>query len=115
MPTEQVVPEDFPSGPCTVSIAGAHPKLAVRRIGGTYRVGLTDEELQERYGACEDLAQQLASYCVRKELENPSWTREHTVARVGEGVAQKVTAGLWNLSAAEQRWVMVRVQQVLGW
>lgn len=109
------VPDDFPREPFIASVAGSQPKLAVRSVDGGYRVGLTDEELLERYDACEDLAQQLASYCARKATENPSWTRGFNLARAREGVARKAKAGLWNVSTAEQCWVMKRVQEILGW
>ncbi|MFL9910342.1 hypothetical protein [Paraburkholderia sp. RL17-337-BIB-A] len=69
------VPDDFPREPYGTSLAGSQPKLAVRSADGQYRVGLTDEELLERYGACEDLAEQLASYCTRKA----SSRSKHTV------------------------------------
>ncbi|CAJ6616979.1 Uncharacterised protein [Burkholderia pseudomallei] len=109
------VPDDFPRESYDASLAGSQPKLAVRSVDGKYRVGLTDEELLERYDACEDLAQQLASYCARKASEHPSWTRDLNLARAREGVARKVASGLWNVSAAEQSWVIARVQQLLGW
>lgn len=112
---DEKVPADFPRELSSALLAGSKPKLAIRLIDGKYYAGLTEEELLERYKACDDLAHQLASYCTRKESENPSWTRDFNLARTREGVARKVTTGLWDLSAAEQHWVMARVQQLLGW
>ncbi|MGF6465125.1 hypothetical protein [Paraburkholderia youngii] len=115
MCSDEKVPADFPRELTHALLPGSNPKLAIRLIDGKYYAGLTEEELLERYKACNDLAQQLASYCTRKESENPSWTRDFNLARTRAGVARKVTTGLWDLSAAEQHWVMVRVQQLLGW
>lgn len=111
----QPVPDDFPREPPRASLAGSQPKLAVRSVDGKYRVGLTDEKLLERYDACEDLARQLASYCARKASEQPSWTRDLNLARARDGLARKVASGQWDVSTAEQHWVMARVQQLLGW
>lgn len=111
----QPVPDDFPREPPAVSLAGSQPKVAVRSVDGKHRVGLTDDELLERYDACEDLAQQLASYCARKASEHPSWTRDLNLARARDGLSRKVTSGLWDVSTSEQSWVMARVQMLLGW
>lgn len=115
MRPHSAVPDEFPREPYGASLAGAQPKITVRLDGGRYHVGLSDDELLERYQACEDLAQQLASYCVRKQSENPSWSREFNLSRARNGVAQKVARGLWDISGAELSWVMSRVQQMLGW
>jgi hypothetical protein len=54
--TVRHVPEDFPREPYDTLLAGSQPKFALRSVDGKYRVGLTNEELLERYDACEDLA-----------------------------------------------------------
>jgi vacuolar-type H+-ATPase subunit I/STV1 len=108
----RAVPDDFPRELPRVSPAGSRAKVAVRRIEGRYRAGYSEEEMLERYQACEDLAEQLASYCARKAKENPSWSWEFNLSRVRERVAQKVNAGLWEVSEAEQIWVMARVHQL---
>lgn len=103
------VPEDFPQGRWSGSVAGAQPKLLGCRIGGRYVVGMTDDERLERYEACADLARQLKAYATRKMVGNPAWSLETTLARVEAGVAQKVLSGTWNLSAAEIAWIMAQV------
>jgi hypothetical protein len=110
-----VVPEDFPREGPTVSIAGVQPKIAARFIDGKYVVGWTPEELRERYESCEDLARQLASYCTRKALENPDWAREFNLQRTARGMSEKVTGGHWDVTKAEQLWIMERVRHLLGW
>ena len=72
------IPDDFPREMYLASVAGAQPKFAVRRDGDRYTAFLLDDERQERYEACKDLAQQLAEYCERKARENPEWTAEFT-------------------------------------
>jgi hypothetical protein len=109
------VPDDFPREPGLASLAGSHVKLAVRFTDSKYCTGFSDEELYERYGACEDLAQQLASYATRKASENPAWSHEFNLARTRKAVAKKVQQGVWDISEAELSWVMTRVQKILGW
>lgn len=111
--TTSIVPNDFPREGPIVSIAGVQPKMAARLIDGKYVVGWTPEELQERYESCEDLARQLASYCVRKALENPDWSREFNLQRTARGMSEKVMGGHWDVTAAEQVWVMERVRLLL--
>ncbi|MBC8748579.1 hypothetical protein F6X42_18820 [Paraburkholderia sp. WC7.3b] len=96
-------------------MAGTQPKVAVRLVDGKYVMGLTEEERWQRYDACEDLALQLAAYCTRKSTLNPEWTRECNLERAGRGMADKVRRGLWDVSPAEQRWVMARVRSFLEW
>jgi len=103
--------DDFPREMYLASVAGAQPKFAVRRDGDRYTALLLDDERQERYEACEDLAQQLVEYCERKSRENPEWTAEFNVERTARGLAQKASAGRWDVSVAEQRWVMQRVRE----
>lgn len=110
-----VVPEDFPREGPVVSIAGAQPKLAARLVDGKYIGGWTPDELRERYESCEDLAGQLVSYCTRKALENPEWSREFNLQRTARGMSEKVIGGRWDVTKAEQVWVMERVRLLLDW
>lgn len=103
------IPEDFPLEPAMGAVPGVQPKLLVREIDGQYVAGRTAEEHWERYLACEDLAQQLAGYCTRKAMERPDWGREYSLDRTRKGLAHKVAAGVWEVSAEEQAWVMRRV------
>ena len=103
------VPDDFPIEPVLGAVSGVQPKLLAREIKGKYVVGRTAEEHRERYLACEDLAQQLAAYCMRKATENPEWSRAYNLERTAKGLRQKAEAGVWDVGTAEQVWVMARV------
>lgn len=103
------IPEDFPVEPAVGAVPGAQPKLVVREIDGHYVVGRTADEHRERYLACDDLAHQLAGYCSRKAIEHPEWSREYNLERTRKGLAHKVATGAWEVSAAEQAWIMRRV------
>ncbi|MDO3530073.1 hypothetical protein ACNRBH_06485 [Ralstonia pseudosolanacearum] len=113
--SNRLIPANFPRDISLGSVPGGQPKLLVRRVNGQYVSGLTDEEWRERYECCEDLAQQCAPYCMRKVAENAALTQELCLANVRKGVALKVQSGEWDLSAAEQDWVMKRARQLLGW
>lgn len=109
------IPEDFPRRTLDASLAGAAPKLAVRLMpDGTYSNMASDAEYQEAYENAEDLAQHLKTYALRKEQENPDWTREFNLERAKKGVESKIRTGVWDLEAAELEWVMRRVVDLLG-
>lgn len=108
------VPADFPTG-VLAAVSGVHPKLCVRLIDGKYVSGWTDEELLCRYENCEDLAHQLVSYLTRKAKENPDWTREFNLNRLEKALVSKGQSGEWDITTDEQRWIMARVQTILGW
>jgi hypothetical protein len=78
-------------------------------------VGWTPAELLERYESCEDLATQLAAYCTRKALANPGGSQGVNLQRAARGMSEKVMNGLWDVTEAEQSWVMERVKLILGW
>lgn len=100
------VPEDFPRGLTAATIPGTQSKALARKIGGRFVVGLTKEELYERWDYCEDLAQQLAARTLRKQAAGlvsdlDSFYRE-TERRVrGQG---------WSLSEDEVQWLMKRTR-----
>lgn len=108
------IPVDFPRSQPAGSVPGVQAKVLARCVDGQY-VSWTDEELQERFECCEDLALQLVRYCQRKEQENPSWSHEFNLERTAGGVAKKVSTGEWNVTDDEQAWVMNRVRTLLGW
>jgi len=111
----RTVPPDFPREPHLGSVAGAQPKLTGRMIGDKFIVGLSAEELYDRYDGCQDLAQQLAAYCTRKEHENPDWSQEFNLKRTRQGVERKCNTGEWDFSPAELDWIMTNVRVLLGW
>ncbi|MGF6636513.1 hypothetical protein [Paraburkholderia sp. MM6662-R1] len=113
-PSVQTVPADFPREALNTLLSGAQPKIGLRRINGKIYAGLTEEELFERYDACDDLAQQLAAYCTRKAEENPEWTRAFNLERTERGVARR-NQEEWDLSAAELAWVFRRMRAILDW
>lgn len=100
------VPPGFPGGPGLASLAGTQPKLAVRRSGDHYVAEATTEEIAERHEICEDLVQQLLSYCLRKQTEHPAWSLQTLLQKVAIGVRKKG----WPLSDEEVAWVLHRLE-----
>lgn len=109
------IPPDFPREQPLGSVTGAQPKCQARLVDGQYVTGLTAEEHFERHDACEDLAQQLAAYCIRKKEEHPDWFSDRVVDRALRGMVNKAGSGEWRLSEAKQAWIMARVRTILGW
>lgn len=100
------VPEDFPRGFSAACIPGAQLKFLARKIDGRYVVGLTQEELHERWDYCEDLARQLAARTLRKQaaglISDLETFYKETERRVrGQG---------WGLSEDEVQWLMKRTR-----
>jgi hypothetical protein len=112
---DTVTPPNFPRDSVLASVSGFQDKITARKINGKYIVGLTDEEIRERYIICEDLAQQLATYCLRKANENPDWTHDYNYKRTILGVADKVAKRIWRFSESEQEWMATRTKEILGW
>lgn len=109
------IPKDFPRRTLLASLSGAAPKLSVRLMDdGTYSNVANDQEHQEAYEKAEDLAQHLKVYALRKEMENPDWSREFNLERVKKGVEAKMRAGAWDLEPAELEWVMRRLVALLA-
>lgn len=109
------IPKDFPRRTLLASLSGAAPKLAVRLMDdGTYSNVATDDEHRLAYENAEDLAQHLKTYALRKEKENPDWTREFNFDRIRRGVGAKMRSGEWDLEAAELDWVMKRLADLLA-
>lgn len=110
-PTQLGVPTDFPRAPFFGALPGAQAKLLARKIGDRYVVGLTEDELKERYMGCEDLVQQLMPYCQRKRDENPAWSTAEILRKVARAVHSKA----WGQSPDEIDWIVEKVASGLGW
>jgi len=106
------LPPDFPRSTSQGSVSGVQPKLLLRKVGDTYQAGPTDDEVYERYIACDDLAEQLAAYASRKMRAN-AWSLQTAVSKVEAGVLKKVHSGVWDFSTAEVTWTIERTRQIL--
>jgi hypothetical protein len=100
------VPEDFPRGFNAASVPGTQLKFLARKIGDRFVVGLTEDELYERWAFCEDLSQQLAARTLRKQvaglISDLETFYKETERRVrGQG---------WSLSEDEVQWLMKRTR-----
>lgn len=71
MTSEADVPDDFPRMECRGAVPGAQVKFLAQLIDARFIAVLPDEELWERYEACEDPAQQFASYVSHKCIHDP--------------------------------------------
>jgi len=106
------LPPDFPRTTAQGAISGAQPKLLLRKVGETYQAGPTDDEVYEKYIACDDLAEQLAAYASRKMTAN-AWSMQTAISKVEAGVLKKVHSGIWDFSTAEVTWTIERTRQIL--
>lgn len=102
--TPTKIPEDFPRGPQAGAVAGAQPKLLLRKIGEAFVSGWTDEELALRYDVCADLVAQLIPYARRKLEANPAWSREELESRLAAGIRAKP----WGFTEPEIGWMVRR-------
>jgi DNA-binding CsgD family transcriptional regulator len=109
----QRVPDDFPRASLQGAVSGAQPKLLLRKIGGMYRAGLTDDEVYERYVLCKDFAQQLAAYTSRIMAAN-AWSLQTALSKVEVAVVRKVRSGLWDFSNAEIAWTIECTRQMVS-
>jgi hypothetical protein len=104
------IPEDFPRDPFPSAIPGTQAKFSARLIDGKFVVGLTAEELQERYAACEDLALQLIARTQRKKnqglLTDIDAFFEETEIRLRAQNARDD----WGFSDPELIWISMRVR-----
>lgn len=101
-------PDDFPRSLPDTTLPGAQVKFTARMIDGRFVVGMTKEELSQRWIYCEDLAQQLAERTRRKkaaglvpDLDAFYRETEHRVR--GQG---------WDLSNDEVIWLMKRTRSL---
>jgi hypothetical protein len=105
--TDKEIPADFPSTDLPIpALTGAHPKLAVTKVGEFYLGAkeLRQTERSERYLICEDLAQQLSAYRLKKASENPTWTDDDLTSKIETSLRAKAAG--WGLSSAEVAWIM---------
>ncbi|WP_087495807.1 hypothetical protein [Curvibacter sp. AEP1-3] len=104
------IPPDFPIEPTESALAGVQFKLSVvEEAGKYYAPEATPSEVAKAHEACEDFAQQMVPYCVRKmaELNLP---HEEVLAKLLRGIHQKN----W-VSPAQAHWIVARTRQLLGW
>jgi|SRR5690606_22506101 hypothetical protein len=89
---------------------GAVTKFSARRLeDGSFSALVPNEEHQEAYENAEDLATQLVGYALRKERENPDWTRQFNLQRIRDGIKEKVRSREWDFTVEEQEWIMKRL------
>ncbi len=103
------IPDDFPRDPWPAAISGVQPKFAARKIGDKFVVGLTLEELAERYDNCRDLVVQLVAYCTRKLKADAGLTLDKLLPKVEQACAGKG----WDVTPIEMRWIMDKVRKQL--
>lgn len=106
---EVTVPPSFPRDPWPAALSGAQPKVALRQEGSQYISGISDEELEARYGVCADLVEQLVAYCHRKCDEQPNKPLETLLQQVDASIRKKG----WEVSPVEFTWIMGRVKEQL--
>ncbi|WP_167401269.1 DUF2442 domain-containing protein [Paraburkholderia eburnea] len=104
------IPNDFPANSSATSLAGAQPKLAVRKIAGRFVAGLTARERYARWDVCEDLAQQLVAKALKDAERFPENSREMTLRRVRQAIEGKA----WT-SELETDWLIERLRLLLAW
>lgn len=108
------IPMDFPRRAILSGLAGAVSKYSVRRTeDGKYTNFVSDDEYLQAYQNAEDLAQELKSYALRKERENPNWTRDFNLERIKSGLNEKFRTGEWDVVPSEQDWIMQRIAELL--
>jgi len=112
---KRTIHPDFPHETIVGTVSGVQPKVLVRKDdeGNYVASGPTVAEVLERFEVCDDLAEQLGIYALRKKRENPEWTTEFNIERTRKAIADKVASGKWALSVAEQAWIIDRVREGL--
>ena len=107
------IPDDFPRDDGPASLAGAHPKLSVRRndVTGTYYAGPNDDEVEQRYEFCEDIAHQLVSKCIK---DRDTKYIAYTELDILEKLLKKLLVSNWG-TEAEMRWIIRRTASSLSW
>lgn len=109
------IPEDFPRRTLLGAVGGAAPKVLARKTeDGRYSAFVSDDEHLQAYENAEDLVQQLKDYALRKERENPDWTRDFNMNRIREVIQSKVRSAEWDFTADEQVWIMARLSRLLA-
>lgn len=103
------VPEDFPRSRHLYSVAGAQPKLVLRKVQGGYQEGWTDSELVERFIVCRKFAEALTPYCSEKLGKLPGATIENLLPAVRTKIVNK----RWGYTEEELDWILGQVKAAL--
>lgn len=104
------IPMDFPIEHIDSTLANSQSKLnLVEEDGKFYALGTSPSEVAEAHEICEDLAQQMVPYCVRKMAEL-HLSHEAMLEKLLEGIYQKN----W-VSPQQARWTVERTRELLGW
>lgn len=104
------VPDDFPRVSVPGVVAGAQPKVCAVFSEGSYFIGQTDREREERWDICEYLAHQLIPKARNDASTHPEHDADTTLERVGVAVARKY----W-VSPEELHWLISRLRVLLNW
>lgn len=83
--------------------------LALYAVNG--RPTLGRREVEARHDACEDLAAQVAAFCETLQLGDDLSAQYDALRRCHRGLLEPPAA----VSAAEARWVVRRVVELLAW
>ncbi|MPW23261.1 conserved hypothetical protein [Paraburkholderia piptadeniae] len=108
--TDADVPAAFPRETAPPVVSGAQPKVCARLSNGVYVNGQSDDEREERWLLCEDLANQLVRVARNEALAHPAQSPTQTLERVRVSVARKG----W-VSPDELEWLIRRLNELLGW
>ena len=103
-------PDEFPRVNAPGIVAGAQPKVCVILSEGSYFIGQTDREREERWDICEDLAHQLIPKARKDAAAHPEHDANTTLERVRVAVARKN----W-VSPDELTWLISRLRKLLHW
>lgn len=104
------VPADFPRDPFPASLSGSQLKFSARKIGDRYVVGLTAEELQERYEMCQDLATQLIARTNRKREEGLVPDIDAFYSETERRIRSQSERDGWDFSEPELKWIFERMR-----
>ena len=104
------IPADFPIEASPFSLPGVQIKFNAVKEGGKYFAsGTAPSEIAQAYDLCEDLAQQLQAYCIRKQQ-----TIEITSDELLEQSFQALLKKQW-CTPSQSLWVVRRAAALLGW
>ena len=108
--TMGAVPADFPRNPFPTSLTGSQLKFSARKIGDRYIVGLTAEELQERYEMCQDLAGQLIARTKRKKEEGLVPDIDAFYSDTERRIRSQSERDSWDFSEPELKWIFEKMR-----
>lgn len=102
------VPQDFPRrADIRGVVPGGQPMVCLVRTDEMYVVPSDEDEREERWELCEDLARQLCHVAFKDATRR---SHDETLARVRDAVRRRS----W-MTSAELNWVMQRLVALLGW